>query len=143
MIKKLIVQLKDVFKNTFSIHQKTTSAECFLSWIFQLIISMIVIILGFIEITLDLGLYITIPLYSLLTYLYLSLPSFMSLIVRRFNDMNMNVIYVWLMLFGYLSQTILMFLGYQELMYPFIGTIIFLLTHIYITMLILMPSVQN
>ncbi len=143
MIKKLIVQLKDVFKNTFSIHQKTTSAECFLSWIFQLIISMIVIILGFIEITLDLGLYITIPLYSLLTYLYLSLPSFMSLIVRRFNDMNMNVNYVWLMLFGYLSQTILMFLGYQELMYPFIGTIIFLLTHIYITMLILMPSVQN
>lgn len=140
MIKKLIVQLKDVFKNTFSIHQKTTSAECFLSWIFQLIISMIVIILGFIEITLDLGLYITIPLYSLLTYLYLSLPSFMSLIVRRFNDMNMNVNYVWLMLFGYLSQTILMFLGYQELMYPFIGTIIFLLTHIYITMLILMPS---
>ena len=86
---------------------------------------MIVIILGFIEITLDLGLYITIPLYSLLTYLYLSLPSFMSLIVRRFNDMNMNVNYVWLMLFGYLSQTILMFLGYQELMYPFIGTIIF------------------
>lgn len=142
MIKKICAEMITVFKKTGQLKEKTQLNACRFALIFQLIMTTSTVILGLVQMMLDFGLAVAIPFYILLGYSILSLPSFYSLLSRRLNDVNVNRYHALIVPFSYVVVGVMMMISKHNPFYALVGFIVFLITHFYLIILVLLPSTE-